>query len=90
MVDLTYSRVTATVSMTNFERRVAKKMAKELAQTGHTETERPLTQPRREGLRGRKFAFSNNEAPRLVVRRDPVATQPKPIPIPRLEGQEGV
>lgn len=90
MVDLTYSKVTATVSMTNFERRNARKMAKELAKNGHTDVQQPPAQPRREGLRGRKFAYSNSEAPRRVVRRDPAATQPKAIPIPRLEGQEGL
>lgn len=89
MADSTYSKLSATTSRTNLERRTAKLIAKDLAKVGQTNIQQPPTQPRREGLRGRQYAYSNTEAPRRVVRRDPAATQFKPIPVPRLEGQEG-
>jgi hypothetical protein len=77
--------------MTNHDWHVAKKVIKDTAKGVHAPKPRPPpTQPCREGLWGVKYAFSNTEAPRLVVPRDPGATQPKTVAIPRLEGQEGV
>jgi hypothetical protein len=91
MVGSSYAKVTATTLMTHYERRRAKQMAKD-ARNGVREPSAALypTQPRRAGLRGVKYAFSNNEAPRRVVPRAPEATQPRTIPIPCLEGQEGM
>lgn len=86
-----FAKVTATTSMTNHERRLAKKAAKAAAKGVNGPDPKPTPgQPRRTGLRGKKYAFSHTEAPRLVVPRDPQATQPKTTDIPRLEGQEGM
>lgn len=91
MVESTFSKVTATTSMTNYERRNARKRA-QAARKGATQPapDPASTKPRREGLRGVRLAFFHDEPPRRVVPRTVSTSRPQHIPIPRLKGQEGM
>lgn len=86
-----FAKVTATTLMTNYDRRMGKKRAKLIAKGVHGPDPEPApTQPRREGLRGKKLAFFPDKPPQLVVPRNPQAAQPNTTAIPGPEGQEGV
>lgn len=87
MAASSFAKVTATTSMTNHERRSARKRAKDASNGIVAPTSAP-TAPRRPGLRGVQYAFSDKEPPRRVVRRPAEATQLKQIPVPRLKEHE--
>jgi hypothetical protein len=90
-LDQTYARLTQTTSMSFADRHEARRRSRKLAK-GNTIDLRPAPEPpiapRREGLRGKRYAFPKDGAPMLIVPHKVTSTAR--IPVDRLPGHEGM